>query len=122
MLSNLSYYISDMKLIIHIVIQLIAIAVASYLLPGVSVDSLSTLFILSVVLIVFNVVLKPILKVITLPINIITLGLFSFIVNALLVLLASNIVAGFSVDSFGSALLFSLIVSLVHFVGGKLED
>ncbi len=108
-----------MKLIIHIVIQLIAIAVASYLLPGVNVDSI---FILSVVLIVFNVVLKPILKVITLPINIITLGLFSFVVNALLILLASNIVAGFSVDSFGSALLFSLIVSLVNFVGEKLED
>jgi putative membrane protein len=111
-----------MKHIIHIVIQLIAIAVASYLLPGVIVDSISTLFILSVVLIVFNVVLKPILKVITLPINIITLGLFSFVVNALLVLLASNIVAGFSVDSFGSAILFSLIVSLVNFVGEKLED
>ncbi len=111
-----------MNFIIRIVIELIAIAVAAYLLPGVEIVDWSTLFIVSVVLIVFNIVLKPILKVITLPINIITLGLFGFIINALLVLLAANIVQGFTVDSFGSALLFSLIVSVVNFVGSKLED
>jgi len=111
-----------MNFIIRIVIELIAIAVAAYILPGVDIADLTTLLIVSVVLIVFNIVLKPVLKVITLPINIITLGLFGFIINALLVLLAANIVQGFTVDSFGSALLFSLIVSVVNFVGSKLED
>lgn len=65
-------------------------------------------------------ILKPLLILLTLPINILTLGLFTFVINAILIMLMSNIVPGFVVDSFGSALLAAIVLALVNVVLGSL--
>jgi putative membrane protein len=94
----------------------VAILIAAYLLPGVSIRSLGAAIVTALVLGLINAVLRPILVVLTLPITILTLGLFIFVLNALLVLLTSSIVPGFEVRSFWWALLFSVVFSIVSFV------
>lgn len=106
--------------LIHWVVSFIAIVVAAYLVPGVTHDSLVSLALLAVVLGVINVFFKPVIKLLTLPINIVTLGLFSLIVNALLVMLAAMIVPGFDVADFWAALFFSIVVSLVTALFGTM--
>jgi putative membrane protein len=105
-----------MKLNGALVVNMLAVAISAYILPGVEVAGYGALFLAAVVLGFANSVLKPILLLLTLPITIVTLGLFSFILNALMVLLTSAIVPGFVVDGFITALLFSLILSLVSSV------
>jgi putative membrane protein len=109
-----------MKLFIHWIVSALAIIVAAYLIPGVHVTILSAL-VLAIVLGVINIFLKPIIVLITLPINIVTLGLFSLVINALLIMLAALIVPNFSVDGFWWALLFSLVLSLVNAVFGAMS-
>lgn len=99
--------------LIHWVVSFIAIVVAAYLVPGVTHDSLLSLALLAVVLGVINVFFKPVIRLLTLPINIVTLGLFSLVVNALLIMLAAMIVPGFDVNGFWAAFFFSIVVSLV---------
>ncbi|MDB5237448.1 MAG: rane protein of unknown function [Parcubacteria group bacterium] len=103
-----------MKLLIHWIISTIAILIAAYLIPGVHVTTLVAALVLAVVLGIINTFFKPIILLITLPINIVTLGLFSLVINALLIMLAGIIVPGFTVDGFWWALLFSLVLSLVN--------
>ncbi len=100
--------------IIHFIVSVLAILVAAYLLPGVHITSLVVALILAVVLGVFNIFLKPIITILTLPITIITLGLFSLVINALLIMLAGVIVQGFTVDGFWWALAFSVVLSVVN--------
>ncbi|MBY0110541.1 phage holin family protein [Patescibacteria group bacterium] len=97
---------------IHWLVTAIAILLAAYLIPGVEVTLLGSI-VLAVVLALINVFVKPIITILTLPINIITLGLFSLVVNALLIMLASAIVPGFAVAGFWSALFFAIILSLI---------
>jgi len=97
-------------------VNAIVIIIAAQLLPGVHVAAFTTALLAALVLGVINAILKPILVLLTLPINLLTLGLFTFVINALLILLAAHIVTGFHVDNFWWALLFSLIVSLIHSV------
>lgn len=111
-----------MSLIIHLVVSTISIFVVSQVLPGVIIDGLTTALVVAVVLGVINTILRPILLLLTLPINIVTLGLFTFVINALLVLLASNIVPGFEVRDFLTALIFSLLVSLVSSILHAIAD
>jgi len=103
-----------MQLIIKLLINSFAVFVTAYLLQGVHLESFLTAVIVAVVLGITNTVLKPILVIITLPINIITLGLFNFILNGLMILLVSVLVPGFSVKSIWWAILFSLVLSLVN--------
>lgn len=111
-----------MNLLIRLVISTLAILVASNVLDGVYVADLTTALIVAVVLGILNTLIKPILVLLTLPITIVTLGLFYLVINVLMVYLAANLVGGFSVDSFLSALFFSLIVSLVSSVLGLFLD
>lgn len=111
-----------MKIIIKWLIVTASILVAAYLIPGVVVASLWTALILAVVIGLINVVIKPILILITLPINILTLGLFTLVINALLIMLASTIVKGFDVGGFFNALIFSIVVSVFNFLLSKLLD
>lgn len=97
----------------HWIVSAIAILIAAYLLPGVTVTLIGAL-ILAVVLGIINVFIKPIVVILTLPINIVTLGLFSLVINALLILLADYLVPDFSVSGFWTALFFSIIVSLIN--------
>ncbi len=99
-------------MILKLLISTVSVIVAAYILPSVHIASYSIALIVAIVLGLLNMLLKPILVLLTLPINILSLGLFTFIINALLVLLASSLINGFSVDSLLSALLFSLITSL----------
>ncbi len=105
-----------MKLIFHWLVSTIAIVIAAYLLPHVGVDSLISALILAVVLGALNLLVKPILLVLTLPVTILTLGLFTLVINAFLVWVAKYIVPGFSVDNFGWAILFALVVSIINMV------
>ncbi len=105
-----------MKTLIHLLLSALAIFVTAYLLPGVEVDTWVTYFILAVVLGAINIFIRPILTLLTLPLSIITLGLFSVVINAFMVMLADRIVPGFSVDGFVSALLFGIVLGVVTFV------
>lgn len=97
---------------IHWIVTAIAILLAAYLLPGVDVTLLGAV-VLAVVLALINVFVKPVVLLLTLPINIVTLGLFSLVINALLIMLAAMIVPGFTVDGFWPALFFSIVLSLI---------
>lgn len=99
--------------ILHFVVSIIAIIVAAYVMPGVDVTVLGAV-VLAIVLGVLNVFVKPILTILTLPVTILTLGLFSLVINALLIMLADIIVPGFSVGGFWTALLFSVVLSLIN--------
>lgn len=93
----------------------------SYILRGIKIDSFWTAIILAVVLAILNAILKPILIILTFPITIITFGLFLFVINASIILLADKFIEGFTVDGFWWALLFSLLLSIVSSVLYKEE-
>ncbi len=110
-----------MKLLVKILIYFISIVVATYLLSGVVVDSAELAILVAVVFLLLNVTIKPLIKLVTLPINILTLGVFSLIINGFIVMVANWLVPGFTVDSFLTALLFGLIMSVVVFVLEKFD-
>lgn len=102
-----------MKLIIHLLVSTLAVLIAAYIIPGVGVAGFWNALVLAVVLGVLNTVLRPILIFLTLPLTILTLGLFTLVINTILILLASYLVPGFIVTSFLQAFLFSIVLSLV---------
>jgi len=105
-----------MGILLNWLITTLAVLVAAYLLPGVTVRNFFTGLLTALVLGLVNAILRPILVILTFPLTLLTLGLFIFVINALLVLLTSAIVPGFEVRSFGWALLFSLLFSIVSFI------
>lgn len=105
----------------HWIINAVAVMIAAYVLPGVEVANFWTALVVAVVLGVVNAVLKPILVILTLPINIISLGLFTFVINAGLVLVVGSVVPGFVVGGFGWAIVFSLVLSLTNSVLHNLD-
>lgn len=105
-----------MNILIKWAIMALSIIIAANLLPAVTVSSAWTAIWLAVFLAIINVVLKPILILLTLPINILTLGLFTFVINAALILLASTVIKGFEVDGFWAALLFSILLSVFSYI------
>ena len=94
----------------------ISIILTSYLVDGIYVASFSSALFAALVLGILNALFRPILLLITLPINILTLGLFTFVINALLLKMVSGVVAGFYVHGFWSAVFGSLIISLVSWL------
>lgn len=103
-----------MKLLIKLLLNAIAVFVIAHFLSGVHVDGYVTAIIVAVVLSVLNLFVKPILVIFTLPITIMTLGLFLLIINALIILLADKLIDGFSVSSIWIALLFSILLSVLQ--------
>jgi putative membrane protein len=103
-----------MNLIIKILLHAIAVFILAHILKGVTVDNYLVAVIVAVVISVLNTVVKPLLVILTLPITILTLGLFLLIINASIILLADKIVDGFYVDGLWTALLFSLLLSLLR--------
>ncbi|WP_162052593.1 phage holin family protein [Pontibacter pamirensis] len=101
-----------MGLIIKLLIVVAAALFSSYLLPGVHITGFLSAVLLAIVLAVLNTIVKPILIFLTIPVTILTLGLFLLVINALIILLAGVIVPGFTVDGFWWALLFSLVMSI----------
>ena len=90
-----------------------AILIASMLVPGIKVDSLLTAILAAAVLGLINVFIKPVLIIFTLPLSILTLGVFTFFINAMMLALVAYFVKGFEVQSFSSAFLGALIISVV---------
>lgn len=104
-----------MDILIRLVISTLAVFVAAYILPGIRLESgFTTALIVAVVLGLVNAFIRPILLILTIPLNILTLGLFTFVIMALMVLLVSAIVPGFTVDGFWWAMAFALVFSLIN--------
>lgn len=102
-----------MYALISILLTTIAVFVTAQILPGTRVDGIGTALVVAVVLAILNAFIRPLLLILTLPINILTLGLFTFVIIALIVMLASAIVPGFHVDSFWWAMAFGLVVAII---------
>ena len=92
----------------------IVVVLLCYFLPGAEVSSFLTAIIVAVVLALLNLFIKPILIVFTLPVTIVTFGLFLLVINAIIVLLADAFVGGFNIDGFWTALIFSLLLSFIQ--------
>ncbi|WP_375586230.1 phage holin family protein [Cyclobacterium xiamenense] len=113
---------SQSRDILSILLQLavagLVIIFTAYLLPGIMVDDWITGVIIAALLALLNITVKPVLIFLTIPITVLTLGLFLLVINALLVMLAASMIHGFAVDNFWWALLFSLVLSLVNSILG----
>lgn len=103
-----------MNLIIRFFLSGVAVMLTAYLLPGVDVHDYWAALLVAALISIANVVVKPILVIFTIPITILTLGLFLLVINALLILLVDSLVDGFYVDGFWWALAFSLIMSIFN--------
>lgn len=106
----------SMNLLIRILLTAVLVTVIAHVMPGVVVDSFMTSVIVAVVLGLLNIFIKPLLVLFTLPVTIITFGLFLLVINALMILLCTEIVTGFEVRSFWFALLFSIVLSFLQSV------
>jgi putative membrane protein len=101
-----------MNILLRIIITAILVLVIAHFMPGVSVASFTTSIIVAVVLGLLNLFIKPILVLLTLPVTLLTFGLFLLVINALMIMLCTKIVGGFAVESFWTAILFSIILSI----------
>jgi putative membrane protein len=105
-----------MRLILTWLLAACALLMVAYLFPGVQVQSFSSALIAAFVIGLFNMILRPILVVLTLPVTVVTLGLFLFVINALMFWAAASMMDGFAVSGFWAALLGSLIYSALMLV------
>ncbi len=101
-----------MRFILKLLLSAVAVVVLAKLLPGVTVASYGTAIIVAIVLALLNFIVKPILVLFTLPVTILTLGLFLLIINAIIIFIADGFVPGFEVDGWLMAIIFSLLLSL----------
>jgi len=101
-------------LILRWIMLTVAIVVASYLIGGIRVDGFFAAFFAAAILGLLNVFFRPVLLILTLPINILSFGLFTFVINATMLKMASGVISGFHVDGFWPAVLGSLVISLVN--------
>ncbi len=109
-------YSPTMKTIVKWLLSAVALLAVAHLYSGVVVTSFSSALIAALVIGLFNTILRPILVVLTLPVTLITLGLFLFVINALMFWAAAEVLAGFKVNGFMAALIGSLIYSLMGIV------
>ncbi|MFN7160322.1 MAG: phage holin family protein [Candidatus Gracilibacteria bacterium] len=104
-----------MRFLVHLIVSALAIFLTAYLFPNsVVVTGFGTAIIVAIILAVLNAVVRPILLLLSLPLNVLTLGLFTFVINAIIILLASGLSLGFHVDNFITALLFSIVLSVIN--------
>ena len=108
-----------MKFIFRTLITAGALMVVSYVVPGIEVTGWVPAVVASVFLILLNVLVRPILVILTLPVTILTLGLFIFVINASILIFISTFVDGIHIASFGSALIGSLLLSLISTIASK---
>lgn len=108
-----------MKSLLHLLASALAVLITAYIVPSVYVSGFFVALVVAVVLGILNIFVRPILLILTLPINILTLGLFTFVINTLLILLASAIVPGFRVGSFFAAMIFGIVLAIVSWFLNK---
>lgn len=111
-----------MNLLTRILLTAVIVMIIAHFMPGVSVTSFSTSIIVAVVLGLLNLIVKPILVLLTLPVTIFTLGLFLLVINALIIILCTKLVDGFAVNTFFTALLFSIILSVSQSIVFSFSD
>jgi putative membrane protein len=109
-----------MKTILHLFLHTLAVLMAAYVIPGVTVAGWWTALVVAVVLGVLNTFLKPILLFLTFPVTVLTLGLFALVVNTALILLATWIVPGFAIASFFTAFIFGIVLFFINAFFGML--
>ena len=105
-----------MSLIISWFLYALTIIFIAWLIPGISVENFSSAMLVCVIIALINIFIKPVIKLVTLPINFMTLGIFGLIINALLFMLAGYLAPGVHVDGFVSAFLGSIILSFLGFI------
>lgn len=111
-----------MTIIYHILVTALGLLIAAYFIPGIEVSGFYIALIAAVILGPLNLIVRPIILLLTLPINIITLGLFTFVINAFMFWFAASFIDGFSVTGFIPALLGSLLVSIFTTIAYQLID
>ena len=102
-----------MNLLLKLLVSSLAVALTAWLLPGVHVESFLTAIVVAAVLGLLNTFIKPLLIILTIPVTILTLGLFLIVINAFIILMTEDLIAGFTVNGFWYALLFSFILSFI---------
>ncbi len=118
--SGVLYAIPMTYILVRVLVNALALVLAAYVIPGIVVENVYIAVIAATILGLLNITVRPLLFLLTLPITFITLGLFAFIVNAVVFLFAASFIDGFEVDGFLPALLGSIFVSLVSAVGNKM--
>ena len=103
-----------MNYVIRILLNSVGIVILANILPGVGVDSWTTAIIVAFLLSIINVFVKPVLTVLTLPITILTMGLFYLVLNVLIIMFVANVVPGFHVATFWSAVFFGIGNMLIN--------
>lgn len=103
-----------LNMLLTLLISTIAVFVTANILPGVRIEGWTTALVVAIVLGIVNAFIRPLIFILTLPINILTLGLFTFVIIGLLVMLVSSIVPGFYVDGFWWALAFALVLAIIN--------
>ena len=101
-----------MYMILKWILFALAVMFTAWIVPGISVSGFGSALIVVVIMALINIFIRPLLVFVTLPINFLTLGLFTFVINALLLMLAGFIAPGFQVNGFLSALIGSLVLSI----------
>ena len=102
------------ELLVKLLINAFVLILITRLVPGFQVDSLVTAIVTALLLGLVNTFIKPVVVLLTLPINVITLGLFTFVINAVILLVVANLVSGFSIQNFGTALIAAIILSIIN--------
>lgn len=102
-----------MKFAIDLSVRALVLLLTASVVPGFKIDSYTTAVIVALVLAILNLLVKPLLVILTLPVTIITLGLFYFVINAILLALAAKFVDGFKIESFGVAILASIVITII---------
>jgi putative membrane protein len=108
-------------MLMQLLINAVGFFITAKIVPGIKIEDWGTLGVVAVVWGVLSIILKPILILLTLPVNFLTLGLFTFVINAGLIMLMGQIVPGFGVKNFGTALLAAVVLALLNVVLGKLK-
>ena len=109
-----------MSFLLQWLVSGLAIIITAYLLPGVKLTGFFAALVTALILGLINAFVRPVLILLTLPLNILTLGLFTLVINALLIMLAAAIVPGFAVQGFWWALLFGLVLAIVNYALGAI--
>lgn len=110
------------KTLAQIIVNGFAVLIAAYLLKGVHVSDYMIGFIAGAVIILLNILVKPVLIVLTIPITVVTLGLFLLVINAFIIMLTDYLIDGFEVSGFWNALVFSVLLSLINLVFGTINQ
>ncbi|ELR69332.1 putative membrane protein [Fulvivirga imtechensis AK7] len=105
-----------MNFLIKLLLSAIAVVITAYLLPGVDISGFLAAILVAAFLSFLNAIVRPVLVILTIPITIVTLGLFLLVINAIIILIADAIIPGFDVNGFWWALLFSIILAIVNSV------